>query len=119
MANEKRLIDANALLKELRQELRECRKDADEFGGENILWAEGIEFAIDTVKQMKKVDAVEVVRCKDCEQWKCHGIPFDITKGTCHNPRFHLHHGHVIDECFMPITNETHFCSYGERKEDA
>ena len=61
MAKEQRLIDAKALLKELRQELRECQKDADEFGGENILWAEGIEFAIDTVKQAKTVDAVEVV----------------------------------------------------------
>ena len=59
----------------------------------------------------------EVVRCKDCQMWKCHGMPFDITTGTCHNPIFHFHHGHVIDECFMPVTNETDFCSYGERKD--
>lgn len=60
----------------------------------------------------------EIVRCKDCKKWKRHGMPFDITKGTCHNPRFHFHHGHVIDECFMPVTNETDFCSYGERREN-
>ena len=66
------LISRKALLKELRAELRECRADADEFGGENILWAEGIEFAIDTVKQTMAVDAVEVVRCKDCD-FACEG----------------------------------------------
>lgn len=63
MAIEERLVlvDRKSVLAELRKELRECRKDADEFGGENILWAEGIEFAIDTVKGAAKVDAVEVV----------------------------------------------------------
>lgn len=65
----------------------------------------------------KRDAADELVRCKDCKQWKCHGMPFDITKGTCHNPIFHFHHGHVIDECFMPVTNETDFCSYGERRD--
>ena len=50
-------ISRSALLKELRQELRVCKADADEFGGENILWAEGIEFAIDTVKNAKAVDS--------------------------------------------------------------
>ena len=58
------LISRKALLKELRRELRECRKDGEEFGGESILLAEGIESAIDTVKYTKAVDAVEVVRCK-------------------------------------------------------
>lgn len=61
------LISRKALLKELRCELRECRKDGEEFGGESILWAEGIEFAIDAVKEAPTIDAVEVVRCKDCK----------------------------------------------------
>ena len=104
MANEKRLIDANVLLKELRQELRECRKDADEFGGENILWAEGIEFAIDTVKQMKKVDAVEVVRCKDCTM--CHYEPSnDSYRCSSFNGMYR-------------IVEPGEYCSYGVRRPD-
>ena len=54
-------ISRKALLKELRQELKECRATADAEGGESILWAEGIEFAIDTVKAAPATDAVEVV----------------------------------------------------------
>ena len=102
MANKKRLIDANALLKELRKELSECQKDADEFGGENILWAEGIEFAIDTVKQAKPVDAVEVVRCRDCLYWEEYdGEMFCL-----------------CDANLMTDTAADDFCSYGERRTD-
>jgi len=53
--------------------------------------------AIDWAIHLLREEAVPVVRCKDCKKWKCHGMPFDITKGTCYNPRFHLHHGHVLE----------------------
>lgn len=54
------LISKNALLQELRNELKECRATAEAEGGESVLWAEGIEFAIDTVKQQKAAQAVDV-----------------------------------------------------------
>ena len=92
------LISRKALLKELRRELRECCRDGEEFGGESILLAEGIESAIDAVKYTKTVDAVEVVRCKDCKN-------YNVFRLECHN-------GHM-NGC-IGIDG---FCSYGERKE--
>ena len=97
------LISRRALLKELRRELRECRKDGEEFGGESILWAEGIEFAIDTVKHEKPVDAVEVVRCKDCA-W------YSGEERICTN-------SHCTKSYYGCRVREEHFCSFGERRE--
>ncbi len=56
------------------------------------------------------VDAVPVVRCKDCKKWQKDGAyEYDIdgTKrmwGSCSNS---LHH-----------CKDNHFCSYGRRKEE-
>ena len=61
------LISRKALLKALRKEKRECEKDGEEFGGESILFAEAFEDVIDMVKRFPTVDAVPVVRCKDCK----------------------------------------------------
>ena len=95
-------ISKKALLKELRKELRECQTDAVDYGGESILWAEAIEFAIDTVKKAKSIDAVKVVRCKKCEHYNtsCCADGF----GWCekHN------RGEMDDD----------FCSHGERRSD-
>lgn len=89
-------ISKKALLKELRKELQECQADAVDYGGENILWAEGIEFAIDTVKKTKSVDVVEVVRCKDCKK--------HYKDGFCDH--------------FGERTKAKDFCSYGERRSE-
>ena len=48
------------------------------------------------------VDAVEVVRCKDCKQWR-------RNIGFTDNPNGHCFY-HDID------TNGFDFCSYGERR---
>ena len=44
-------------------------------------------------------DAVHVVRCKDCKHW---------TMGYCNNFAYYD---------YEPVTNESDFCSYGERRE--
>ena len=49
--------------------------------------------------EAKAVDAVEVVRCKDCKHW---------TMGYCN---------HFAYYDYEPTTNEDDFCSYGERRE--
>ena len=55
------------------------------------------------------IDAVPVVRCKDCKKWEADGAyEFDIDGakrmwGVCSNS---LHH-----------CKDNHFCSYGEREE--
>jgi hypothetical protein len=64
MANEKRLIDANALLEKV---LGHFGVDLAYFGSDLQFCQEAIEFA-------PTVDAVEVVRCKDCEYWENWGF---------------------------------------------
>ena len=71
MANEKRLIDANALLEEQR-----------------------IMYHYSRIENAPTVDAVEVVRCKDCKHYKI---------GLCYG-------WHCVEE--------DDFCSYGERREE-
>ena len=99
------LISRKALLKELRRELKECRMDGEEFGGESILLAEGIESAIDTIKFAPSVDALKVVRCKDCKHWK--------------------HFAHLSCTDFVKVCGLANYmigangyCLYGERREN-
>lgn len=54
------------------------------------------------LRQVPEVDAVEVVRCKDCEHWN-----EDDDVGYCNNPD-------GLDNYAKPDD----FCSYGERRED-
>ena len=92
MANEKRLIDANALLRHKR------KMSGADFGGE--FWDEAV-LASD-IKNAPTVDAVEVVRCRDClystERYghlKCiNGVSY---RNTWNKPDF--------------------FCANGERKD--
>ena len=76
MANEKRLIDANALLEKLKKTSRYFTVKFD-------------------IEEAPTVDAVEVVRCKDCISHKLNGrcALLDIVMGG------------------------NDFCSYGERRE--
>ena len=61
-------------------------------------------------------DVVEVVRCKDCKKWE----QYENTSGAgyCHNKKYCLTYGTMLERKFTPITNPDDFCSYGERKED-
>ena len=89
MANEKRLIDANALWTAL-----------DEAG----LFASGNprHIAQQTVEEQPTVDAVEVVRCNKCTYW-------DKAKS---NKKGFL----ICPASGMEIKADD-FCSYGERRE--
>ena len=92
MATEKRLIDANALKE---------KAEPEEVTGEGIVYVQDIDEA-------PTVDAVEVVRCKDCKH-------FDNSEGIqwC-----------KINSKFYPGGFDWHsfpedgFCSYGERKDN-
>ena len=100
MANEKRLIDAEAIARKLKNaNCAEC----------NIVrqiqcsacWVNDVLEMLDD----DSVDAVEVVRCKDCKQWS-------RNSGIAESPNGHCFY-HCID------TNGHDFCSYGERKDNA
>lgn len=92
LSSEKRLIDANSLLRHKR------KMSGADFGGE--FWDEVV--LISDIKNAPTVDAVEVVRC-----WKCkYHEDTDVTgfKHCC------LH---------SKIVRYNDFCSYGKRKEGA
>ena len=93
---EKRLIDAEKVIRDLTAMKTQLGVDA-------IL----IDGMIDGLKRQPQVDAVEVVRCKDCKhkgwiQEPCHGKSVDfcnVFDSTINNP----------EKCF---------CYYGERRKN-
>jgi hypothetical protein len=100
MATEKRLIDANDVPELLEKEfVRKWRLVLD---GETQLdnLAEGFFSAKSVIWAMPTVDAVEVVRCKDCK-WCSHNTPDGF---------------HWCDEHERGSLCDDDFCSYGERK---
>ena len=91
-----RLIDANALLRHKR------KMSGAEFGGE--FWDEAV-LASD-IKSAPTVDAVEIVRCRDCK----HYMP----------QKKSAHWENRANYCNRIVTIKTRpydFCSYGERKD--
>ena len=112
MANEKRLIDANALIKEIDGIYRR------HYANSNYQFIHDFFLAmfrrikkaptIDTVWLNKTVDAVPVVRCKECESW----IYIGDGMGDCTNGRFHL------DGCPDPTMMAEEFCCLGKRRDN-
>ena len=94
-----RLIDANALMDVIRQhEYRLATKQgAIDYG----MFTLGIQQAVD---EQPTIDAVSVVRCRDCKYWQ------DNNDGYPHE-ECRWGHGET------PDAND--FCSYGERNEGA
>ena len=116
MANEKRLIDANALEALFDERNSDTfmqfrtRENKDYWWGVNG----GINWGVNTIRDAPTVDAVEVVRCKDCKHsiwddeeamWKCvYDSEFDEQYGVYFG--------------FTEYNEGEHFCSYGERKDN-
>ena len=103
MANEKRLIDADALIEfidvgHLRNPLERCYSEQD---------------VVDMLESRPTVDAVEVVRCKDCK----HGV-WDEDEGLwrcVYDAEFDEKYGEYFGFC--EYNDGLHFCSYGERRD--
>lgn len=87
-----RLIDADNVRDLFDAEFKETRKLilAGETHLDNL--AEGFTEADQVIRQMPTVDAVPVVRCRDCQKFKTYG-------------------------CRMVASGYDDFCSYGERKD--
>lgn len=96
MASEKRLIDANALKESVMKEIRHYWNEGE--GGYYLA-----EDVIPDIDLAPTVDAVEVVRCKDCK-YRCNGK-------DCYHPL-------LLSWSWGAIRNvkDDDFCSYGERK---
>ena len=103
MANEKRLIDADALEDACRKTLM-----VDVFSNWRNMYNEEKNIATKIGGAFKRihdnaptVDAVEVVRCKDCKHYVA-------PQGT------------YVCDCFegLNFATDNDFCSYGERKDN-
>ena len=111
MANEKRLIRADPMLEKIR-DTAEGLADCDQ---QNAAWALR-KYAVRDIMDAETVDAVEVVRCRDCTYWgdedgKLHGSD-GVLFARCKA------HNYLIDgrhTGWCPSEND--FCSYGERKD--
>ena len=97
--SEKRLIDANAL----KSYMDECSKET-RF---RVYYG----YATSFIDAAPTVDAVEVVRCRECKHWK----PSGSKAGNSFSDM------EYIGGCEFTnyYRSESDFCSYGERKEGA
>lgn len=105
---EKRLIDKNKLLDALGQWMNDDPYRKLRCPWERWVRTVGIYSLETVVKNMKTVDAVEVVRCRDCKR-------FDPIKRECC--------GNVVTDNeggadFTINFEENDFCSFGERRSD-
>ena len=100
MANEKRMIDVNKVINSMQKCLDESpdkKHSVGYFAFESI---------IECLKQEPTVDAVEVVRCRDCKHAWIHPCGYVY----CHRDG---------RNAYEMTFNLDSFCSYGERKEGA
>ena len=98
MATEKRLIDADAILARLDSSSESWAKNIQAIRN---WWPHAVgikDNIVGVIKNMPTVDAVEVVRCKDCKFYQT---------------------DHWCTRVALGIMYENDFCSYGERRADA
>ena len=94
-----RLIDADKLLEIYKKWIPQLLSKEDE--GDR----RGVETCIAVLEDMQTVDAVPVVRCRECKY-----------RGT-DDCIFHIKGEPADEELLLKLDND--FCSYGERKEGA
>ena len=94
-----RLIDRDKLLETYKKWIPQLLSKEDE--GDR----RGVETCIMVLEDMKTVDAVPVVRCRECKH-----------RGT-DDCIFHIKGEPADEELLLKLDND--FCSYGERKEGA
>ena len=97
MANEKRLIDANAEIRKMRDALAKNKRNRRHL----VYWV--FDAVISVLEKAPTVDAVEVVRCKDCIG-KAHWYKNNYGCTIC-----------GVSGLF--VVEDRDFCSYGERRE--
>lgn len=87
-------------------------------GDNDNLFADGIDYAIDIIGNIKAADAVPIIRCRDCKYWSYNdGIHTDadgVRFARCRIHNYETLNG--LHEGWCP--KESWYCSLGERKED-
>lgn len=87
-------------------------------GDNDNLFADGIDYAMDIIGHIKAVDAVPVIRCRDCKHWSDNGGIYTAADGV-RFARCRIHnneHLSGLHEGWCPT--ESCYCSLGERKEN-
>ena len=107
MATEKRLIDANALIKTIQGTASEVARTSPYEPEWFTRLAQRQYEIIGLIDEALTADAVEVVRCKDCKHWNCWRNSNEGS-GDCN-----------LDEGYQYLATQHYdFCSYGERKDN-
>ena len=96
MKNKQRLINAPTYRQILEQEKK--------YPGRTQEFIDAIEVAIADLTDMPSMDAVEVVRCKDCKHLECGYKCYRVL-------------GAILSDKTYLLVDEDNFCSYGERRE--
>lgn len=112
-----RLIDVDALPKLLDAEYKQTMKLIRE--GEKHLntLAEGFTEASHIAKYIAPtVDAVPVVRCKDCAYAERYERGDGEAGYYCGHPQSNFTYGAHWDRIYKPAKEENDFCNYGERR---
>lgn len=105
MEGKMRPIDADAVLHEIGELKKSPWYNDDSYPGSHAVRKEAVEIVEDLcIKDAPTVDAVEVVRCRECKWWWKEWE-------TCTNNN--LVDGHNCATTFKADS----FCSYGERRE--
>ena len=101
MANEKRLIDANALWDDVDKSKHD---NPHTIARVKLNHRQEHDHFLNMIFNAPTVDAVEVVRCKDCVHW--------LERDAYGMGKYH--------QCYITghIPSKDHFCSYGERRTD-
>ena len=98
-----RLCDLDEIKIQVKRQYEDCHGYS---GNKKAIYREAILAVRSILHSAKTIDAVPVVRCKDCKHWK---FAQHINDNLCH--RFD-------GDPWIP-TEPNDFCSYGERKEGA
>lgn len=111
MANEKRLIDANALEEAITTDYWEHFSLCHDTDQDALL-----DMVCDDIGNAHTIDAVEVVRCSKCR----YADPYERMDGKTGYHCLYRHnsftYGQRLDRVFNPVKEADDFCSYGERR---
>lgn len=108
-----RLIDADKRIAEIKKQY--CT-DCENYGGVKCraCW---VDDAMCLIDDATTVDAVEMVRCKECRWAKPYERMDGKTGYYCQFCGHSFKYGNDWERLYNPIKESDDFCSYGERKE--
>ena len=103
-----RLCDLDEMKIQVKRQYENCHGYS---GNKKAIYREAILAVKSILHSAKAIDAVPVVRCRDCQHWK----PTGSKAGNSFSDMEYIGGCEFTNYC----RRESDFCSYGERKEGA